>query len=163
MKQLFLICRQWLDTLCDKICERVAAYMAKKQHSYQEFVLEDKLKKVRTDNKFLQLQLTKTRADLYELQQRPRELRAVISEVLLLTKEQLRAVSRFPVRKSETGDSWETVTGFCCLGGCDMDIYPFPSERDALLFSVMLKEIGYRPPHNVACHACCEEYMKDCL
>lgn len=92
---------QWLDHLCDKICEQVAAYMAKKQHSYQEFVLEDKLKKVRTDNKFLQLQLTKTRADLYELQQRPQKLRDTISEVLLMTEGQLKNASRFPVRKSE--------------------------------------------------------------
>lgn len=154
---------QWLDHLCDKICERLAIHMAKKQHSYQEFVLKNQLNKVRTNNKFLQLQLTKTRADLYELQQRPQKLRDVISEILLLTEEQLRTVSGFSVQKSKTGDNWETVTGFCCLGGCDMDVYPFQSERDALLFSVLLKEIGYQPPHNMACSSCYNEYMKDNL
>ena len=97
MKQLFLTCHQWLDDLFDKICERLAIHMAKKQHSYQEFVLKNQLNKVRTDNKFLQSQLTKTQADLYELQQRPQKLRDVISEILLLTEEQLRAVTRFPV------------------------------------------------------------------
>lgn len=161
MKQLFLTCRQWLDRLCDKICERIAAHMAKEQHSYQEFVLEDKLKKVRTDKKFLQLQLTKTRADLYELQQWPQKLRDVISDALLMTEEQLKGVSGFSVRKSETGDGWETVTGFCCLGGCDMDVYPFQSERDALLFSVLLKAVGYQPPHNIACEKCYQEYMSE--
>lgn len=90
-------------------------------------------------------------------------LRDKISKVLQMTDAQLREISRFHVREVENGAGWETVTGFCCLGGCDMDVYPFPSERDALLFSVMLKEIGYRPPHNVACHACYEEHMKDCL
>lgn len=68
MKRFILICQQRLNHLYDKICDLIAAHMAKKQHSYREFVLEDKLKKVRTDNKFLQLQLTKTRADLYEQQ-----------------------------------------------------------------------------------------------
>lgn len=161
MKQLFLTCRQWLDNLCDKICDQIAAYMVKKEQSYREFVLEDKLNKVRTDNKFLQLQLTKTRADFYELQRRPQELRNVIAEILLMTEEQLRAVSRFPVRKSKTSDNWETVTGFCCLGGCDMDVYSFQSERDALLFSVLLKEIGYQPSHNIACEKCYQEYMSE--
>lgn len=53
------------------------------------------------------------------------------------------------------------VTGFCCLGGCEMDVYPFQSERDALLFSVLLKEIGYQPPHNIACEKCYQEYMSE--
>ena len=161
MKQFFLTCHQWLDDLFDKICERLAIHMAKKQHSYQEFVLKNQLNKVRTDNKFLQSQLTKTQADLYELQQRPQKLRDVISEILLLTEEQLRAVTRFPVQKSKTGDNWETVTGFCCLGGCDMDAYPFQLERDALLFSVLLKEIGYQSPHNITCEKCYQEYMSE--
>ncbi|MDO5595040.1 MAG: hypothetical protein Q4G01_09575, partial [Eubacteriales bacterium] len=72
-------------------------------------------------------------------------------------------VSGFPIRKSETGDGWETVTGFCCLGGCDMDVYHFRTERDALLFAVLLAAVGYKPPHNIACPACYEEYMKDSL
>ena len=159
MKQLFLTCRQWLDRLCDKICERIAAHMAKEQHSCQEFVLEDKLKKVRTDNKFLQLQLTKTRADLDELQQWPQKLRDVISGALLMTEEQLKGVSGFSVRKSETGDGWETVTGFCCLGGCDMDVYQFQSEWDTRLFLALLGAVDCQPPLIVACEECYQEYI----
>ena len=153
----------WLDTLCDKVCNRVAAYMAKRRHSYQEFVLQDKLNKVRSDRKFLQLQLTKTRADLYELQRKPQDLRDTIAKILLMSDEELKKVSRLPVRKSESGPGWETVTGFCCLGGCDMDVRLFQAERDALLFSVLLKEVGYQAPHNVACSACYEKYMAENL
>ena len=86
-------------------------------------------------------------------------LRDKIPKVLQMTDAQLREISRFRVQEDESGDSWETVTGFCCLGGCDMDVYPFQSERDALLFSVLLKAMGYQPPHNIACEKCYQEYM----
>ena len=108
MKQLFLTCRQWLDNLCDKICDQIAAYMVKKEQSYREFVLEDKLNKVRTDNKFLQLQLTKTRADFYELQRRPQELRNVIAEILLMTEEQLREHHACFAHKRGSFSCWMT-------------------------------------------------------
>lgn len=78
-----------------------------------------------------------------------------------MTEEQLKGVSGFSVRKSETGDGWETVAGFCCLGGCDMDVYPFQSERDALLFAALLKAVGYQSPHNIACEKCYQEYMSE--
>ena len=152
------------NDLFDRLYDRIAAYMEHreiKQHSFREFALEDELNKVRSDNKYLRLQLTKTRADLYELQRRPQELRDVISGIFLMTNEKLREISRFPVRKSESGEAWETVTGSCCLGGCDMDVYPFQSERDALLFSVLLKAVGYQSPHNIACEKCYQEYMSE--
>ena len=44
---------------------------------------------------------------------------------------------------------WETVTEHCCLGGCDMGVYTFPTERDALLFAALLQAAGYHPPHNI--------------
>ena len=90
-------------------------------------------------------------------------LRDKISKILQMTDVQLREISRFRVQEDESGGSWETVTGFCCLGGCDMDVYSFQSERDALLFSVLLKVVGYKPPHNIACPVCYEEHMKDSL
>ncbi len=90
-------------------------------------------------------------------------MRDEIYQVLCMPVEQLRETSKFPVRRTESGTGWETVTGFCCLGGCDMDVYPFPSERDALLFSVLLKTIGYQPAHNIACSACYKEYMLEHL
>ncbi len=131
------------------------------QLSYQEYVFQNDMDSLRRDKKYLQMQLTKTRADLYELQQRPQELRDDIYHTLCMSDAQLREISRFPVQKSETGAGWETVTGFCCLGGCDMDVYPLQSERDALLFSVLLKLIGYQAPHNLACPACYAEYMSE--
>lgn len=90
-------------------------------------------------------------------------LRDEMSKVLQMTDAQLREISRFHVQEVESGAGWETVTGFCCLGGCDMDVYSFQSERDALLFSVLLKTVGYQPPHNIACPICYEEHMKDSL
>ena len=71
-----------------------------------------------------------------------------------MSNEELRKASRLSVRRSESVPGWEAVTSFCCLGGCDMDVYPFPSERDALLFAALLKAVGYQPPHNVACAKC---------
>ena len=76
-------------------------------------------------------------------------------KILLMPDEELRESTSFSVRQSESGPGWETVTGFCCLGGCDMDVYRFQSERDALL----LKAVGYQPPHNIACAECYQEYM----
>ncbi len=85
-----------------------------------------------------------------------------IAQAFQMTKDQLRETSRFHVQRNETG-SWETVTGFCCLGGCDMDVYPFQTERDALLFSTLLKVVGYQPPHNIACSDCYQEYITENL
>ena len=90
-------------------------------------------------------------------------LRDKMSKVLQMTGAQLREISRFHVQEDESGAGWETVTGFCCLGGCDMDVYPFQSERDALLFSVLLNVVGYQPPHNIACAECYQEYISEQL
>ena len=80
-----------------------------------------------------------------------------------MSNEELRKASRFSVRRSESGPGWEAVTSFCCLGGCDMDVYSFPSERDTLLFAALLKAVGYQSPHNVACAECYQEYMSEQL
>jgi len=163
IKQLVSEWNRWLEDLFDRVYDWVAFHLHTDRNSYNEFVLEDKLNRVRTDNKFLQMQLTKTRADLYELQRLPQSLRDEIYQVLCAPVEQLREASKFSVRKPESGTDWETVTGFCCLGGCDMDVYSFQSERDALLFSMLLKTVGYQPPHNIACANCYSEFLNDCL
>lgn len=107
-----------------------------------------------------QLQLAKTRADKFELEQRPTELRDTIAAILNEPVDQLRSAVRFHVREAEPGPGWEVVTDHCCLGGCDLSVYDFPSERDALLFARLLDIVGYRPSHNIACPACYEEHMK---
>ena len=89
--------------------------------------------------------------------------RDAIVRILQISNEELRKASRLSVRRSESGPGWETVTSFCCLGGCDMDVYSFPSERDTLLFAALLKAVGYQPPHNVACAECYQEYMSEQL
>lgn len=107
IKQFFSECQLRIDTFFDRLCDRVTEHVERKemeQRSFREFVLEDETKNVKLDNKYLQLQLTKTRADLYELQRRPQELRGVISGIFLMTNEKLREISRFPIRKSESGE-----------------------------------------------------------
>lgn len=148
--------QHWLDTLCDKVCNRVAAYMAKKSHSYQEFVPKGELD-------CLHLQLTEAQEKLYDLQCRPQDWKFFIYELFCMPDEQLQENAQSPVQHSRTGKGWETVTGFCCLGGCDLDVYSFQSEREALLFSAILKTVGYQAPHNVACSACYEKYMAENL
>ena len=83
----------------------------------------------------------------------PQTLRDIFSSVLQMTDEQ--------VRENKSGPGWEAVTGFCCLGGCDMDVYSFPSERDAMLFLALLGAVDYQPPLNIACEECYQEYISE--
>lgn len=129
----------------------------------ETYDLREKLERNRRDISYLQFQLKKARADKFELEQKPSELRDVFAAILNEPMEQLGHAARFHVREAEPGPGWEVVTDHCCLGGCDMNVYTFQSERDALLFARLLKAVGYRPPHNIACPACYEEHMKDCV
>lgn len=121
--------------------------------------LEDRAQEIR----YLRLQLAQARADSPKPRPRESELPPLFSAVLEKTDAQLRQEARFHVQRSEDGMSWETVTEHCCLGGCDLGVYTFPTERDALLFAALLQAAGYRPPHNIACPACYAEYQKDCI
>lgn len=127
------------------------------------FQLRQALEKNRRDVNYLKYQLTKTRADKFELEQKPTELRDIFAAILNEPDEQLRRAVRFHVRKVESGPGWEVVTDHCCLGGCDMNVRFFQSERDALLFARLLKAAGYQSPHNIACPACHKEHTKDCI
>ena len=111
----------------------------------------------------LKLQLAQAWADLPKLRQQASELPARFDAVLKKSDVQLRAELRFCVQISEDGASWEAVTEHCCLGGCDMGIYTFRSEREALLFATLLQAAGYRSHHNIACPVCYAEYQKDCI
>lgn len=129
----------------------------------ETYDLREKLERNRRDISYLQFQLKKARADKFDLEQKPSELRDVFAAILNEPMEQLGHAARFHVREAEPGPGWEVVTDHCCLGGCDMNVYTFQSKRDALLFARLLKAVGYRPPHNIACPACYEEHMKDCI
>ena len=116
MKDFFSVCQKKIDAFFERVYDHLAAYMEDKEinrYSFREFALEDKLDNVKLDNKFLQFQLTKTRADLYELQKRPQELRNIISRILLMSDEELQKSSRFSVRRAESGPGWETATWMC--------------------------------------------------
>lgn len=129
----------------------------------ETYDLRERLERKQRDINYLEFQLAKTRAEKFELEQRPAELRDTIARILEESDEQLGNAARFQVWEAETGPGWEVVTDHCCLGGCDLNVCSFPSERDALLFARLLDAAGYRPPHNVACPACYEEHMKDCI
>ena len=84
----------------------------------------------------------------------PQTLRDIFSSVLQMTDEQLKNIPYLQVRENKSVPGWEAVTGFCCLGGCDMDVYSFPSERDAMLFLALLGAVDYQPPLHIACEEC---------
>lgn len=129
----------------------------------ETYDLRERLEQKQRDINYLKFQLIRTRAEKSELEQRPVGLRDTIVAILNEPVEQLRNAVRFQVREAETGSRWEVVTDHCCLGGCDLNVCTFPSERDALLFARLLNAVGYRSPHNISCPACYEEYMKDCI
>ena len=122
-----------------------------------------KLEESTQEIRYLRLQLAQAQADIPKPWPRENELPSLFGAVLEKTDAQLRQEARFHVQRSEDGMSWETVTEHCCLGGCDLGVYTFPTERDALLFAALLQAAGYRPPHNIACPACYAEYQKDCI
>lgn len=125
--------------------------------------LRERLEQKQQDLNYLKFQLAKARAEKLESEPQPAVLRDTIASVLNEPVEQLRSAARFQVQKAEAGPEWEVVTDHCCLGGCDLNVCTFPTERDALLFARLLDAAGYQPPHNVACPACYEEHMKDCV
>jgi len=163
IKSMLRMWEQRLDALLTGIYHRIHARQRAAQPSYEAFVLREKLEEKERDIKYLQFQLIKVRVDNTELQLRRNELAALFEDVIRKTNDQLRQGLRLHVQSTEDGTAWETVTEHCCLGGCDLGIYTFPTERDALLFAALLDAAGYQPPLNNACSECYAEYMKDCI
>lgn len=124
------------------------------------FQLRQALDEKRRDINYLKFQLTKIRADKYELEQKPRELRDAIAAILNERDDVLRSTARFHVQAAKSGSGWEVVTEHCCFGGCNMGIHTFPTERDALVYARLLSAVGYQEPHNLVCPACHQEFMK---
>ena len=108
-----------------------------------------------------QAQLIEARAEITALRQQKGELRPILAHVLRKTDGELRASIRYAVQHTQDTDEWEAVTEQCYLGGCDMGVYTFPTERDALIFLALLEAAGYRPGPNKACPQCFAEYMRD--
>lgn len=89
--------------------------------------------------------------------------RELVAHFLQKSDDELRKAVAYNCSRSQDGKHWEVVTEYCCLGGCDMGIYPFDRERDALLFAALLSALGHKPSHNTACSDCYAEYGKDCV
>lgn len=157
---------RWENRLREKyanFCRRIARNWNKDHATYREFVLAAQLQQAKDDVKFLRGELEKVRKSDTGFQRKLQGLREVFAEVLEKSDDQLRQDTRFDVQESGDGPGWEVVTAHCCLGGCDMDIYPFAQERDALIFAGLLTATDYKPTHNTACPTCYAEYMKDCV
>ena len=90
-------------------------------------------------------------------------IRSTLAGILQLTDEQLQRSVRYIVQPAEDKTAWEAVTEHCCLGGCNLEVYTFPTKRDALLFAALLQAAGYRPRHNVACPACYAQHLKETI
>lgn len=155
--------REKLDAVIDKVCAPIVRVWHRRHPSYQEFILSDKLKQSRRDVRFLQEELAQARERIYSLEQLVQKSNALFAEVFSQTDEELSAMQRFAVRQADSGGSWEVVTEHCCLGGCDLGVYPFASEREALLYATLLRAVGFKPAHNVACPSCYAAHMRDCI
>lgn len=153
---------RWREKYAD-FCRRIARNWNKDHATYREFVLAAQLQQAKDDVKFLQGELETLRKSDTDLQRKFQGLGEVFAEVLEKSDDQLRQDTRFDVQESEDDPGWEVVTAHCCLGGCDMGIYTFARERDALLFAGLLTAIGDKPTHNLACPTCYAEYMRDCV
>lgn len=129
--------------------------------SYQEIVLEQKLEKNRLDMEYLKYQLAVVRADNSELQNWRLSFKNTFAEILAKTNEELDLTGELRVQRTDDGLDWEVVTEQCCLGGCDMGLYRFREERDAILFAALLESVGYKVPHDMACPECYEAHMKE--
>ena len=73
-------------------------------------------------------------------------IRSTLAGILQLTDDQLQRSVRYIVQPAEDKSAWEAVTEHCCLGGCNLEVYTFPTKRDALLFSALLQAAGENHP-----------------
>lgn len=109
----------------------------------------------------LQVQLMEAHLENESLRRQKGELRPILAAVLKKTDEELRTYTHCVIRPTEDACEWEAVTEQCCLGGCDMGVYSFSTEREALVFSALLEVLGYRPNHRTACPTCYAEFRKE--
>lgn len=144
-------------------CRKIARSWNRDHPTYQEFVLAAHMRQAKEDVQFLQGELDAARKSNANLQRKFQALKETFAGVLEKSDGQLRQELHFDVREAENGPGWEVVTQHCYLGGCDMGVYTFPKERDALIFAALLSATEYKPSHNTACSVCYAEYIKGCI
>ena len=141
---LLFVLTCWMDETLAQFRRWISRRCGQKRNcpSYYEYVLEKKLEQSWSDIHYLQYQLAKVRADNTDLQIRRDELAREFADVLGRSDDLLRHTAAYTVRKSRNGASWETVVEQCPVTGCDLDVYDFPAERDALVFAALLEAVG---------------------
>lgn len=139
-------------------CKKAVHTWEKTPTGYRAFILAERQRNSHRAAQFFQDELGKARQESVSLRQQIQDMRRAFAEALEKSNDQLRKEVRFKVQEAESGPRWEVVTEHCCLGGCDMGVYTFSQERDALLFAALLSAIDYKPPHNIACPACYAVY-----
>jgi len=143
-----------------RFCHCLGSFLDRHRSSEEPYpwiedeVLEDEEQRL----KYLQIQLTKLRADNTELQSRADDWQKDFSALFSMPLGQLRALaSRYEVWGSD-GKGWFIAVEHCVFCGCALEIVPFQTERDALLYAALLQTVGYRPKHNLSCSSCYHEY-----
>lgn len=111
------------------------------------------------DVRFLRFQLTKTRSELTELSQRPDSFPQRFAALFHMPEEVLcRLPCRYEIGRS--GGNWTVVLERCVFCGCALEVVPFQTRRDALLYAALLQTAGYHPKNNQSCSQCYSEYLK---
>lgn len=102
-------------------------------------------------------------AKLLQTERQFTDISDTLIRCLTMPDTELRDLGTLPVYRDEENGKWEVPTTICSLGGCDMGICEFETEREAHLFTAALAAVGYEMPHGTACSACYGEYIKDCI
>lgn len=111
------------------------------------------------DIRFLRFQLTQARAELTELNQRPNSFPQSFAALFHMPEEMLcQLPCRYEIGRS--GESWTVVLERCVFCGCALEVVPFHTRRDALLYTALLQAAGYRPKNNLSCAQCYNEYVE---
>lgn len=111
------------------------------------------------DVRFLRFQLTQVRAELTELNQRPDSFPQSFAALFHVSEETLcQLPCRYEIGRS--GGSWAVVLERCVFCGCALEVVPFHTRRDALLYAALLQTAGYHPKNNQSCSQCYNQYQE---
>lgn len=111
------------------------------------------------DIRFLRFQLTKLRADNFDLQNRVNAWQERFSELFAMTEGQLHELARhYDIWETGDASGWFVAANNCIFCGCGLEVAAFRTKRDALLYGALLHTVGYHPRHNLSCSSCYHEY-----
>ncbi len=132
----------------------------------EEEARAEELQRLRDNERFqndqvdeLAKQLHKDRKELWRWRNTPTKYRDALGDLMALPISKLRERAKFDTFWDD--GQWQVVTGICNMGGCDMGVFTFPDERDALIFSAALDVVGYKFSRGI-CSDCYAEYREWC-